>query len=161
MVTKTLDSMMRGGICDHIGGGFHRYSTDRYWLIPHFEKMLYDNALLSLAYSEAFLITRNEEYAQVVRETLSWVLREMHSPEGGFYSAQDADSPEGEGLYYVWNLKDVRDALGSKTAKPEIVSKYFSITNDGNFEGGKTILTAKALSMVAPEFGLNEKELAE
>ena len=159
MVTKTLDSMMRGGICDHVGGGFHRYSTDKYWLVPHFEKMLYDNALLSLAYSEAFLITKNEEYAGVVRETLTWILREMRSPDGGFYSAQDADSPEGEGSYYVWNLKDLHDALGSTITNPEVVSKYFSITNEGNFEESKTILTVKPLAMVASEFGLNEKEI--
>ena len=147
MVTKTLDSMASGGIYDHVGGGFHRYSTDREWLVPHFEKMLYDNALLSLAYTEAFQITKKESYRKIVTETLSWVLSEMTLKDGGFFSAQDADSPEGEGSYYVWNRQDVENALAN--AKPDSlenylddVCKYFSITDKGNFEDGKTLLTS-------------------
>ncbi|MGI0079988.1 MAG: thioredoxin domain-containing protein, partial [Nitrososphaerales archaeon] len=145
MVTKTLDSMASGGIYDHIGGGFHRYSTDREWLVPHFEKMLYDNALLSLAYTEAYQITKKESYRTVVEETLFWVLSEMSSKGGGFFSAQDADSPEGEGSYYVWNKKDVEEALvGSELGKDyvDLLCRYFSITERGNFEGGKSILTS-------------------
>lgn len=162
MATKTLDCMMRGGICDHVGGGFHRYSTDRYWLVPHFEKMLYDNALLAQAYTEAFLITKANEYALIVKETLSWALREMSSPEGGFYSAQDADSAEGEGSYYVWSKEDLRDALAKDSAtteKLEMVSKYFSITNEGNFEGGKSVLTRKSIQQIAQEYQISEQEM--
>ena len=115
MVTKTIDSMLAGGIYDQVGGGFHRYSTDRYWLVPHFEKMLYDNALLTQVYCEAYLITRKEEYARIVKETLSWALREMKSPEGGFYSSEDADSAEGEGTYYLWNLEGSEARLSVQT----------------------------------------------
>ncbi len=159
IVTRTLDSMMRGGIYDHIGGGFHRYSTDRYWLVPHFEKMLYDNALLSIAYAEACLITKNQEYYGIVRETLDWLLREMQSPEGGFYSAIDADSPEGEGSYYVWDRREVERAIKDEAANLQIISDYFSITTEGNFENGKTILTSKPLAALAQKYNLKEDDL--
>ncbi|MGH2639609.1 MAG: thioredoxin domain-containing protein [Rhabdochlamydiaceae bacterium] len=162
IVTRTLDSMMRGGIHDHVGGGFHRYSTDRYWLVPHFEKMLYDNALLLQAYLEAYLVTKNEDYAKLVNETLSWVLREMRSPKGGFYSAQDADTIAGEGAYYVWSKQEVKEALSRDTEmseKSEIITRFFSITNEGNFENAKTILTTKPGSLLAQEFGMKQDEL--
>ena len=149
MAERTLDSMASGGIYDHIGGGFHRYSTDREWLVPHFEKMLYNNALLSLVYTEAYQITKKESYRRIVEETLSWVLLEMTSKDGGFFSAQDADSPEGEGSYYVWNRHDVENALAhSKSGDEDLrnhvdeVCKYFSITAGGNFGDGKNILTS-------------------
>jgi hypothetical protein len=162
ILTKTIDSMMLGGIYDQVGGGFHRYSTDRYWLVPHFEKMLYDNALLIQVYTEAHLITKREEYARIVEETISWALREMHSSEGGFFSAEDADSPEGEGSYYVWDPKDLNEAIGAAgDINAEIVSKYFSITNGGNFEGKKTILTAKARETIAREFDMKEEDLGK
>lgn len=112
MVEKTLDAMARGGIFDHIGGGFARYSTDEKWLHPHYEKMLYDNALLLMAYTEAFQRTRKEEYADIARRTADYVLREMISPEGGFYSAQDADSEGVEGKYYLFSAAEVKAVLG-------------------------------------------------
>ena len=136
-VLKTLDEVMAGGIRDHVGGGFHRYSTDRVWLVPHFEKMLYDNALLARTYAEAYQVTRKEEYACVVRETLAWIRTEMKDGRGGFYSAQDADTPEGEGVYYTWTPEEVEKAAG-KTAGASFCRLY-GITMTGNFEG-RTIL---------------------
>jgi uncharacterized protein len=147
MVRKTLDGMMRGGINDQVGGGFHRYSTDRYWVVPHFEKMLYDNALLIQAYTEAYLLTKDEEYARLVRETVDWAIREMKSVQGGFYSAIDADSKEGEGVFYTWTLDEFSSALsaaGFKAAEIEEVARYFSVTRGGSFEEGRNVLTAKS-----------------
>jgi len=164
MVTKTLDAMMRGGIYDQVGGGFHRYSTDRYWLVPHFEKMLYDNALLISAYAEAFLLTKDAGYANIVRETIEWTVREMKSEQGGFYSAIDADSPEGEGLFYSWTLDDFSKTLSSAGFRAEELSaltKYFSVTREGNFEGERTILAAKAPGVVEKELGLSKTEFVE
>ncbi len=132
-VTKTLDRMMAGGIRDHVGGGFHRYSTDRVWLVPHFEKMLYDNAQLAKLFTEAFQATGNQEYATTARETLAWMLREMREDAGGFYSAQDADTKEGEGVYYTWTPPEVQKVLGETDAAK--FSEMFGVTNNGNFEG--------------------------
>ncbi len=139
-VTKTLDEMMAGGIRDHVGGGFHRYSTDRVWLVPHFEKMLYDNAQLAKVYAEAYQVTRKEHYASVARETLDWIIREMQDRTGGIYSAQDADTTEGEGTYYTWTPDEVMAAAG---AEGEIVNSHFGVTRTGNFEG-RTILHLEA-----------------
>ncbi|MDG6908670.1 MAG: thioredoxin domain-containing protein, partial [Nitrososphaerota archaeon] len=163
MLTKTIEAMMYGGIYDQVGGGFHRYSTDRYWIVPHFEKMLYDNALLAQVYIEAYLITKNQDYKTIARETLSWALRELQSTDGGFYSSVDADSPEGEGVYYVWDQEDLKNvfALPGEERNYEIVSRYFSVTRGGNFEGEKTVLTAKSREMVARYFGIREDELAK
>ena len=136
-VLKTLNEMMAGGIRDHVGGGFHRYSTDRVWLVPHFEKMLYDNALLAKVYAEAYQIAGKEEYAEVVRETLGWMAEEMKAKEGGFYSAQDADTSEGEGVYYTWTPEEVESALGEADASA--FNRVFGVTKTGNFEG-RTIL---------------------
>ncbi len=132
-VLKTLDRMVAGGIRDHVGGGFHRYSTDRVWLVPHFEKMLYDNALLAKVYTEAFQLTGRDEYAQVVRDTLGWIQREMKAEGGGFYSAQDADTAEGEGRYYTWTPEEIESALGARDSG--VFCKFYGVTKNGNFEG--------------------------
>jgi len=133
MAEKTLDAMYRGGIFDHIGFGFSRYSTDSKWLVPHFEKMLYDNALLAIAYLEAYKATGNERYAHVAKQVFTYVLRDMTSPEGAFYSAEDADSEGEEGKFYLWTLDEVRSVLGDKDG--ERFARLFDITDRGNFEG--------------------------
>jgi uncharacterized protein len=116
MVEKTLGAMRQGGIYDHVGFGFHRYSTDAEWLVPHFEKMLYDQALLVIAYTEAFQATRYTEYEKTAREILTYVRRDMTSSGGGFYSAEDADSEGREGKSYLWALDEIRQVLSSKEA---------------------------------------------
>lgn len=133
MVEKTLLQMYRGGIFDHIGGGFSRYSTDRYFLAPHFEKMLYDNALLILAYCKAYELTRNPIYKNVAEQTADYILREMTSPEGGFYCAQDADSEGVEGKYYLFEPDEIIQILGEQAGKE--FNRHFDITDEGNFEG--------------------------
>ncbi len=131
MVELTLDKMAAGGMYDHLGGGFHRYSTDAAWLVPHFEKMLYDNALLARAYLEAHQVTGKEDYARVARETLEWVLREMQGEEGAYYSTQDADSEGVEGKFYVWSEEEVRRLLGSGA---EEFCRIYDVTVSGNWE---------------------------
>ncbi len=133
MATLALEKMAAGGIYDQIGGGFHRYATDAGWLVPHFEKMLYDNALLSRLYLHAYLVTRKPLFKRIAEETIDYVLREMTAPNGGFYSAQDADSEGVEGKYYVWTLDEVREVLGEEQSR--LVSEYYGITARGNFEG--------------------------
>jgi uncharacterized protein YyaL (SSP411 family) len=132
MATVTLEKMAAGGIYDQVGGGFHRYSTDERWLVPHFEKMLYDNALLAVAYAEAFQVTRRPVLARVLRETLDYVLREMTSPQGAFYSATDADSEGEEGKFFVWSAAELRQLLG---ADAERFMRHYGVTEAGNFEG--------------------------
>ncbi len=141
-VLKTLDSMADGGIHDHLAGGFHRYSTDRYWLVPHFEKMLYDNALLAKVYADAFRATRMLRYSATARDTLDWIMEEMTSPEGGFYSAQDADTPEGEGYYYTWTPAEVSKLVGKEDGA--VFCEYYGVTPEGNFEGSRSILNVTA-----------------
>ncbi len=136
-VLKTLDEMLAGGIRDHVGGGFHRYSTDRTWLVPHFEKMLYDNSLLAKVYAEAYQITRKREYGEVVRETIGWITGEMKDRGGGFYSAQDADTTQGEGVFYTWTPEEMASAVGPRDAA--YFDGLYGVTNTGNFEG-RTIL---------------------
>ncbi|RKD31785.1 thioredoxin domain-containing protein [Thermohalobacter berrensis] len=133
MVEKTLKSMYKGGIFDHIGFGFSRYSTDRKWLVPHFEKMLYDNALLTIAYTEAYQVTKNSLYKEIAQKILTYILRDMTSPEGGFYSAEDADSEGVEGKFYVWSVEEVNGVLSEEFG--ELFSKYYDISKEGNFEG--------------------------
>lgn len=136
MVEKTLLQMYRGGMFDHVGGGFSRYSTDRYFLAPHFEKMLYDNALLILAYSKAYQLTNNPIYCRVAEKTATYIMREMTDKEGGFYSAQDADSEGVEGKYYLFEPSEIIEILGEAAGKQ--FNAYFDITEEGNF-GGKSI----------------------
>jgi len=145
-VIKTLDQMMAGGIRDHVGGGFHRYSTDRVWLVPHFEKMLYDNAQLAKLYTEAYQATGREEYATTARETLAWMLGEMRDEGRGFYSAQDADTKEGEGVYYTWTPPEVQKVLGETDAAR--FCEMFGITSIGNFEGRSILHRTAAMSDV-------------
>lgn len=133
MVEKTLRSMYAGGIYDHIGLGFARYSTDHQWLVPHFEKMLYDNALISLVFTEAFQATGNPFYRRVASEIFTYVLRDMTSPEGGFYSAEDADSEGEEGKFYVWTPAEVSRVLGADEGR--FFCDIYDITKEGNFEG--------------------------
>ena len=138
MVEFTLQKMAQGGMFDHLGGGFHRYSVDEAWLVPHFEKMLYDNALLSRIYLEAYQVTRKPFYERIVRETLDYVLREMTSPSGGFYSSQDADSEGGEGAFFVWTREEIYQRLDSKEA--ELFCRYYGVEEQGNFEGAASVL---------------------
>jgi len=138
MVEKTLDAMADGGIYDHLGGGFHRYATDAQWLVPHFEKMLYDQALLSKVYLQAYQITRQERYAQIAREIFDFVLRDMRDPAGGLYSAEDADSEGREGTFYLWDPEQTASVLDKEQAR--LFNAYYGVTNEGNFEEGKTIL---------------------
>src|ERR1044071_7457023 len=133
IITTTLTKMARGGMYDQIGGGFHRYSVDARWLVPHFEKMLYDNALLARLYTRAWQWKRDPESARIAHEILGWVQREMTSPEGGFYATQDADSEGEEGKFYVWSRREVIDALGPDDGR--IFCEMFAITEQGNWEG--------------------------
>jgi uncharacterized protein YyaL (SSP411 family) len=137
MVEKTLNTMRSGGIFDQIGLGFHRYSVDEKWLVPHFEKMLYDQALLAIAYIEAYQATRKVEFAQVAREIFTYVLRDMTFPEGGFYSAEDADSEGKEGLFYLWTPMKVKEHLGEELG--DLFCRFYGITEAGNFEEGRSI----------------------
>lgn len=133
MVTGTLDAMYRGGLFDHIGGGFCRYSVDERWLVPHFEKMLYDNALLLWAYAEAYRLTANPLYAQVARRTASYVIGEMTGSEGEFFSAQDADSEGREGAYYLFTPQEIQSQLGAE--ETSFFCQWYGVTAEGNFEG--------------------------
>ncbi len=136
MAEHTLDRMARGGLYDQVGGGFHRYTVDAIWLVPHFEKMLYDNAQLANAYTLAFQVTGEEFYRTIARETLDYVTREMTSPEGGFYSAQDADTDGEEGKFYVWTPAEIEAVLGDDAGK---VIDLFAMTTIGNFEGSNVL----------------------
>jgi uncharacterized protein YyaL (SSP411 family) len=164
MVENTLQEMRHGGIYDHLGYGFHRYSTDRVWLLPHFEKMLYDQALLVNAYTDAYQLTKNEEYKKTVEELLEYVLRDLTHPEGGFYSAEDADSEGVEGKFYVWQLDEVKQILGEDA---DLFIKIFNVKKDGNFteetghsSGGNNILhLSKSIEDWAKELKIESSEL--
>jgi uncharacterized protein YyaL (SSP411 family) len=147
MVRLTLDRMAAGGIYDHLGGGFARYSVDERWLVPHFEKMLYDNALLARAYTDAYLVTRDENFARVVRETLDYVLRDMTDPGGGFYSTEDADSEGEEGLFYTWTADEIDAVLGDE--RGATFGRVFDVTDVGNFEGRNIINLPKTIEQCA------------
>jgi uncharacterized protein len=140
-VIFTADRMAAGGIHDQLGGGFARYATDQKWLVPHFEKMLYDNALLSQLYGEIYQVTKAEPYRQITCKTLDYVIREMKHPDGGFYSAQDADSEGEEGKFYVWDKREIESIISNKTAA-DIFCEHYGVTQGGNFEG-KNILNVR------------------
>src|SRR5262245_7741565 len=153
LVTLTLDKMAAGGMYDQVGGGFHRYSTDERWHVPHFEKMLYDNALLVRLYVHAWQVTRNERYRRVVLETCDYLLREMRHPDGGFFSSQDADSEGEEGRFFVWSWDELV-AVGG-----EAVATAFGATPGGNWEGSNVLWRPLPLEGVAAEFDLEAAEL--
>ena len=156
---QTLSKMANGGIYDHLGGGFHRYSTDANWLVPHFEKMLYDNALLVPAYLEAYQITADEEHARVVRETLDYVLREMTAPNGGFYSTQDADSEGVEGKFFVWKDAEIDQLLPESDAV--LFKAAYDVSPAGNWEGSTILNRPRPLEDVADELAVSLEELNE
>ena len=158
MVTKTLDGMASGGMYDHIGGGFARYSTDNEWLVPHFEKMLYDNALLARTYVEAFQVTGLERYRKVATETLDYILREMTAPEGGFYSATDADSEGVEGKFFVWTPKQIQEIVTNEKDAAWFCA-YYDITEEGNWEHASIPRTPQSIESVAKEVGCSAEEL--
>ncbi len=155
---KTLNKMAKGGIFDQIGGGFHRYSTDAKWLVPHFEKMLYDNALIPVNYAEAYQITQDPFYLEVLHKTLGYVLREMTSKEGGFYSAYDADSEGVEGKFYIWNKSEIKEILGDDA---EIFCLYYDVTDGGNWEGNSILCNNINISAVAFHFSMPEEKIKE
>ncbi len=153
MVEKTLGKMAAGGMYDQVGGGFHRYSTDARWLIPHFEKMLYDNALLARTYLLAYRAFGNADFARVSRETLDYLLREMTPPAGGFFAAQDADAGGEEGTFSVWDPASLESAVGAEAAP--IVAVRYGVTKTGNFENGQTVLSVvRDVSDIASELGV-------
>jgi len=165
MVEKTLHTMRQGGIYDHIGFGFHRYSTDQKWLLPHFEKMLYDQAMLAMTYTEAYQVTGKEEYEKTAREIFTYVMRDMSAKEGGFYSAEDADSEGEEGKFYLWTQDEIQQILTKEES--DLIIKLFNLKNDGNFikestsrETGSNILYLKnPLADSASELKMSEQVL--
>jgi uncharacterized protein YyaL (SSP411 family) len=165
MVEKSLQEIRFGGVYDQVGFGVHRYSTDREWLVPHFEKMLYDQAMLALAYLEAYQATGKDMYAHTAREIFQYVLRDMRSPEGGFYSAQDADSEGAEGKFYVWTEEEFRQILDKEEA--DTLCKVFHVQGGGNFReeatgkgtGANILYPGKAVSEIAAELGIPAEEL--
>ena len=164
MAAFTLSRMAYGGMYDQIGGGFHRYSVDARWLVPHFEKMLYDNALLAQVYLEAFQATHNPLYRRIAAETLNYVLRDMTDPEGGFHSSEDADSEGQEGKFYLWTRQEVLDALGSGDG--DLFCAFYGVREEGNFESqepyhaGRNILhVARSAETVANEFQMKVDDL--
>jgi uncharacterized protein YyaL (SSP411 family) len=164
MVTTTLDKMAAGGIYDHVGGGFHRYSTDAQWLVPHFEKMLYDNAQLAVVYLEAWQHTGDPAYERVAREILDYVAREMKSPKGGFYSATDADSPtpsghQEEGWFFTWTPDELESLLGAADAA--VWSAVYGVTPGGNFEGRNILHRARTTGQVAAELRIPRTRVEE
>jgi hypothetical protein len=159
ITTKTLDKMAAGGIYDHLGGGFHRYAVDERWLVPHFEKMLYDNGLLASCYVEAFMATGKADYALVARETLDYVLRDMTDAAGGFYSSEDADSEGEEGKFYTWSTEEVAAALGPDAAA--IFEPVYDVSAEGNFEGRNILNLPKTIEQYAALRHLDAAQLRE
>ena len=156
-VRHTLSKMARGGIYDHLGGGFARYSTDERWLVPHFEKMLYDNALLSSTYLEAYQATSEPSFRQVARETMDYVLGRMTAPHGAFHSTEDADSEGVEGKYYVWSAAEVAELLVAERAKT--FCYVYDVTQQGNWEGHNILNLTKPIDQAAKLLGRDPGEL--
>ncbi len=156
-LTHTLTRMAEGGIYDQLGGGFHRYSVDARWLIPHFEKMLYDNALLIRLYLEAYQVTHDPLFRRTAEEAISYITREMLSPEGGFYTSQDADSEGIEGKYYVWDKGEAIELLGKEYG--EILCRYFGMTEEGNLHGKNVLYIDRTVKALASEFQQSEEDL--
>ncbi len=156
MAQTTLQHMADGGIYDHLGGGFHRYSVDAEWLVPHFEKMLYDNALLARLYLHGYQACGDARYRRIVMETLEYVRRDMTNSQGGFYSAEDADSEGEEGKFYVWSLDEVQRLLGSDA---DTFARYYDVTRQGNFEGHNILHVTRDVATAAREFGMSETDL--
>ena len=152
IVVQTLEAMAAGGIYDQVGGGFHRYATDQKWRVPHFEKMLYDNALLAVAYLEGYQVAGREDFAHVAREVLEYLDREMSAPGGGFYSATDADSGGEEGKFFTWTLSELARLLSQQQLR--LVQSHYGVTVQGNFEGANILHVARRLETVAKEMGL-------
>jgi len=166
MASETLDAMARGGIYDHLGGGFHRYATDLHWQVPHFEKMLTDNAMLARVYLTAWELTGRDDYRRVATGTLDYLLREMADPAGGFYSAQDADTEGEEGRFFVWTPEEITAVLqGTPEAGDDDTALFlevYGVTAEGNFEDGRTVLHMPALAAeVAGRTGIGADELEE
>ena len=157
MVKYTCDKMANGGMYDQLAGGFHRYSTDARWLVPHFEKMLYDNALLSRLYLHYFQVSGEQQARETIEGILDYVLREMVHPEGGFFSTQDADSEGHEGKFFVWDIKEIQQTLGEKDAA--IFSSYYNVTEAGNFEGKNIPNVTRSKEDVAKSVGISKAEL--
>src|SRR6266496_1023884 len=158
MVTHTLTKMARGGIYDHLGGGFHRYSVDEKWLVPHFEKMLYDNAQLVRIYAQVYCVTEEPLFKQVVDETINYLMREMLHTGGGFYSTQDADSEGEEGKFFVWTEEEISQILGEEAS--EIFCRIYDVSEEGNFEE-KNILHPILTRDQASKFFRKEKDEIE
>jgi uncharacterized protein YyaL (SSP411 family) len=158
MAQRTLDRMANGGIYDHVGGGFHRYAVDAIWLVPHFEKMLYDNAQLASAYLAAFQAFGERRYRRIAEETLDFVAREMTSGAGGFHATLDADSEGHEGRYYTWTVEELEEALGQDDAA--IARVWFNVEPGGNFEGRSVLWTPRTSADVADRLGIDEEELS-
>jgi uncharacterized protein YyaL (SSP411 family) len=159
MAELTLEKMAHGGIYDQLGGGFHRYSVDAVWLVPHFEKMLYDNAQLLRTYLHAWQITGRPLYRRVVDETIDYVLREMTAPDGGFYSTQDADSEGHEGKFFVWEMDEIEEILDPQAAG--IFESYYGVSEQGNFEGKNILSVVRSVENVAQRFRLSEAEVEQ
>ena len=158
MLLKTLEMMAGGGIRDHVGGGFHRYTVDPFWRIPHFEKMLYDNGQLASAYSWAYLLTKKPYYRRIVDEQLEFILREMTDKQGGFYSALDADSEGEEGKFYVWGTDELKKLLSEDEFA--LIADVYGVGPEPNFEGGHTLLLARSWDKTAADLKLSDEQLA-
>ncbi|MDP8888085.1 MAG: thioredoxin domain-containing protein [Thermoproteota archaeon] len=159
-VIFTADKMAEGGIHDHLGGGFARYATDQKWLVPHFEKMLYDNALLSQIYAELYQITKSESYLQITCKTLDYVIREMTHSDGGLYSAQDADSEGEEGKFYLWKKKEIESVIDDETVT-NIFCEHYGVTQGGNFEGKNILNVRVPITSLAKNHNKTPEQVAQ